>query len=120
MRTLVGTVWAICLSVLMTAAQPARADAGRVAFSGAIVATTCGVAAESVARFTHTHTPAPDRSRVACAGAGGGTTSVPQAYALSFTRFSANVSDRLLRYFHAYAATQNMTAGSLLATQTFE
>lgn len=106
-----------CALALSLVALNARAAGGRIAFSGAVVAPTCGVVPVS-------GTPAGGTTgsqfSVDCPGSTAVGMAKP-AYVVTVSQLSAAEPDRVLRYFSDYvAASQTTAAHPVLVTQVYE
>jgi hypothetical protein len=112
------TISLLLLVALFIPSIAAAADE-RIAFSGAIVEPTCGIAASKnttvgvIAQRQQTQ-------RLTCATPGNATAK-PRAYVLTTRRLSDLESDRVLKYFDTYIkAGRPDAADPMLLTQTYE
>lgn len=103
-----------CISLAVWGCPAAKAEGGRVAFSGAIVEPTCEIQPE---RFA---VPEPSR-RIGCPSATAAPGESTRGYVMTVTKLSAGTPDRLLSYFAGYLDGSGSSPESArLVTQTYE
>lgn len=112
--------WCLCATLLVS--LPARAQSGRITFSGAVVEPSCSAVTEE--NLMALADPSPARggqTRRTCARPGNTAGAASRIYALTIVRLSSSVPDRVLQYFDAYVkADRAGAADPLLLTQTYE
>ena len=116
MKSLAGSVSLLLLCALaLGAAAPARAEGGRIAFSGAVLAPTC--AAAGVARTGDGRT---DAAAMVCdrTGSDPGRTYARQVVSLDAAHVA---NDPLLGYFAGYMKAEGPAAGApKLVVRTYD
>lgn len=115
MMGFIHPVLAACLTCGIFLSLPARAQGGRVTFSGAIVVPTCSSQLESPVGMV----VSGPVQRFACGTSPGGA--VHSNYRLSVTELDATkvVSDPLLHYFAGSGGTSQVATTRML-TRTYE
>lgn len=118
-----GAVMAGCLLAMVLGMSTARAADGRIQFSGAVVAPTCGASEARVdALLSHQGNASVASAQLACPGASTSAPTEPTTYSLTVSSLDAKSAgnDRLLTYFVGYLdATHGANAQPTLVTQVF-
>ena len=110
-----------CACIFVMNLSPARADGGRINFSGAVVAPTCSLTTADIPKVGVTALRTlVDTDRLKCAKSGNGAGSSPQIFVFTAERLSSSVPDRVLQYFYAYVKASRVDAADpMLVIQTY-
>lgn len=102
-------------------AGAASAEGGRITFSGAVVAPTCGVSSPVITMVAAVPHAVTETQRLTCATSGNAGSAASRIYALTVVHLSSSVPDRVLKYFDAYVkAGRPDAADPILLTQVYE